>query len=204
MGYTPQPTKLKPPSKKETHMKYTITTLAIIAGITIIILISWMTSSNNEVRLRNAITAKQKDNTSQLDNTLKVISQNAQVTTEQKEAIKDIIIGNAQARKGGTGTLATLVQESVPNMDQTTVTYRQLMNTITAARNTWTDNQRQLLDLKREHDNLIDMFPSSIFVGSRGKIEVTIVTSTKADESFKTGKDDDTELFKKQPTKVER
>jgi hypothetical protein len=160
----------------------------------------WLSASNGEARLRNQITAKQKDNTSQLDNTIKVITQNAQVTQEQREALKDVIVGNAEARATHGGSLATLVHEAVPNMDQTTATYRQLMNTITAARNSWTENQTALLDLKREHDNLIDTQPSRFFVhtmGGKEKIEVVIVTSTRTDQSFQTGKDDNTDVFGK-------
>jgi len=38
---------------------------------------------------------------------------------------------------------------------------------------------------------------TSWFVGGRGKIDVQIVTSTRAEAAFETGKDDDTDLFKK-------
>lgn len=168
----------------------------------LIFVIMYFSYNNSETRIRNAIVAKQRDNTSQLDNTVKVISQNAQVTSEQREALKDVIVGNAEARAGsrGSGNLATLVHEAVPNMDQTTQTYRQLMNTITAARNQWTENQRELLDLSREHNNMLTLQPSAFFcvtLGGKQPIEVTIVTSTRTEESFKTGKDDDTDLFKK-------
>jgi len=176
-----------------------IATVALFIGV-----VMYFSYNNSEARLRNQIAATQTDNRSQLDNTIKVITQNAQVTTEQREALKDIIVGNAQARSNKGGSLATLVHEAVPNMDQTTQTYRQLMNTITAARNAWTQRQTALLDLNREHDNLIDLQPSRFFVhtiGGKDKIEVVIVTSTRTEESFQTGKDDDTDLFKKsQPT----
>lgn len=165
-----------------------------------IFVVMYFSYNNSETRIRNAIGAKQRDNTSQLDNTVKVISQNAQVTSEQREALKDVIVGNAEARSSSGGSLATLVHEAVPNMDQTTQTYRQLMNTITAARNQWTENQRGLLDLSREHNNLLTLQPSAFFcvtLGGKQPIEVTIVTSTRTEESFKTGKDDDTDLFKK-------
>jgi hypothetical protein len=78
------------------------------------------------------------------------------------------------------------------------------MNIIVSQRDGFKFRQKELLDLKREHDNLIDLFPSSLFVGSRGKIDVIIVTSTRTEEAFKSGKDDDTKLFTPTPTNAEK
>jgi hypothetical protein len=165
---------------------------AVICALCIIIVITCISYSNQEVRLRNQITAKQRDNTSELDNVQKKISQFVQVTDLQMAAIKDIIVGNAIARKGGSGSLATLVTEAVPNID--TSTFNNLQNVIAGSRDAWTMRQKELLDLKREHDNLIDVFPSSLIVGSRGKIEVVIVTSAAVKENFLTGEDNNTKL----------
>lgn len=152
----------------------------------------WVNYSNAEVRLRNQITAKQRDNQSELDNVQKKISQTVQVTDMQMAALKDIIVGNAEARKGGSGSLATFVKEAVPNVD--TTTFNNLQNIIAGSRDAFTMRQKELLDLNREHDNLIDTFPSSFIVGSRGKIDVVIVTSGRAKDSFKTGEDNDVKL----------
>ena len=127
----------------------------------------------------------------------KKISQVAQVTDGQKQALLDIFVQHAKARTGEGPDKAVVkwIHESVPTVD--TKTFTQLQNIIVASRDAFTERQRELLDLKREHDNIIDMFPSSLVCGSRGKIEVVIVTSSRADEAFKTGKDDDTSVFKK-------
>lgn len=180
---------------------YVLAFLGFIAVFGIVFLTMWASYTNGEARLRNAVGAKQRDNQNQLDNTIKVISQNAQVTDAQKEAFKDIIVGNAQARAQHGGTLATMVQEAVPNLDTTSQTYRQLMNIITAARNSWTEKQTEILDLQREDDNYFDTFPSSFFVhtlAGRVKMDrVTIVTSTRTGNAFQTGVDDDTNVFNK-------
>ena len=161
--------------------------------VAVIILASMFVSySNQERRLRNQITAKQRDNTSELDNVQKKISQSVQVTDLQMAAIKDIIVGNAQARKGGSGTLATFVTEAVPNLD--TTTFNNLQNIIAGSRDAFTMRQKELLDLKRAHDNLIDTWPSSLIVGGRGKIDVVIVTSAHVKENFRTGEDNDIKL----------
>lgn len=171
--------------------------ISIIVGVSVFVLVlvvglTFVSFSNKEHRVRNQITAKQRDNQSELDNVQKKISQSVQVTDIQMAALKDIIVGNAQARKGGSGTLATFVTEAVPNLD--TGTFQNLQNIIAGSRDAFTMRQKELLDLKREHDNLIDTWPSSMIVGGRGKIEVTIVTSSHAKENFRTGEDNDIQL----------
>jgi len=151
---------------------------------------------NKEVRLRNLITAKQTDNKSEMDAMWKIIDQNAQVTVLQKNALMDIFNGYAEARTGNdsSASLMKWITESVPNVDQST--YTKLMNTITAQREGFKFRQKEILDFKREHDNLITTFPNVIFatILGRHKIDVVIVTSTRTENAFKTGKDDDTTL----------
>jgi hypothetical protein len=158
---------------------------------------------NHENGLRTAIVAKQKDNQSELDNCVKKIGQSAQVTDAQKNALIDIFKGYAQARSAGKegGSLANWIHEAVPNVD--TSTFNNLQNLIAASRDRWTMQQKELLDLNREHDNVITMIPSGLVCSlfGRKKIDVTIVTSTRTEKAFATGLDDDTAVFpeKKQP-----
>lgn len=151
---------------------------------------------NSEVKLRNLITNKQTDNKSQMDKMWKNISQTAQVTDMQKSALIEIFNGYAQARTGGgnNGSLMKWVQETVPNVDQTT--YTKLQNIILAERDGFAMRQKEILDFKREHDNLIDTFPNNIFAAllGRNKINVVIVTSTRTETAFETGRDDDIKL----------
>jgi hypothetical protein len=167
----------------------------LIAGI--IILAGSITCSNREKSLRNAITAKQADNRNQMDALWKSIAQVAQVAEKDRQSLQDIFVNYAGARGGTNGNSAVMrwIQESAPNVD--TKTFQNLQNTIVAERDSFKFRQQELLDLNREHDNCIDLWPSSMFVGGRSKINVTIVTSTKVEDSFKTGKDDDVDVFKK-------
>jgi hypothetical protein len=179
----------------------------LVLGLVIVLILGifFVTTMNKETRLRNQITAKQTDNTSEYDNLWKKLSQSAQVTDAQKEALREIIVGNAQARKSGGGSLATMVHEAVPTVD--TSTFNNLLNIVTSSRDAWTMRQKELIDLKREHDNIIDLFPSNLIcmVLGRQKIDIKIVTSSRTGEAFKTGKDDDVDLFnRKKETKVEK
>jgi hypothetical protein len=183
-----------------TTTKLVLIGIAVFGLIFVFSLFLYGVSVNNkEVRLRNTITAKQKDNNSEYDNMWKKISQVAQVTDAQKDALKEILVSHAKARSGddSKNLIMKWVQESIPNVDQST--YKTLMNVITSSRDSFTMRQKELLDLKREHDNLLDTFPSGTFLAMFGKqkIEVVIITSSRTEEAFKTGKDDDVNVFQK-------
>lgn len=177
--------------------------IVIVAGVCLVLaLVIYFCMSvsykNREVQLRNLIKTKQTDNKSEFDNVWKKISQVAEVTDGQKEALKEIIIGYAQARGSGGGTIAKSIHEAIPNVD--TSTFNNLQNIIVSARDGFTRRQKELLDYKREHDNLLDSPISGWFLSGKEHIDVTIVTSSRTEKSFDTGKDDDVDVFKhKQP-----
>ena len=183
--------------------------ILIFGGIAVVVLglvfalvvgVWWFSTSNKEIAIRNQIEAKQTDNKNVYDSTWKQISQCAQVTDAQKQALLEIVTGYAKARTGnGGGSLATSVHEVVPTMD--TTTFNQLINIITAARSRFERVQTEILDLSRAHNNCLTLFPSSIVCGGRPKIKIDIVTSTRTDNAFETGKDDDVDVFQKPKTK---
>ncbi len=173
-----------------------ITSALVVAAITTALLITYAVSVNNsEVYLRNSIAAKQKDNESEYDSMWKKIAQAAKVTDAQKGALLEILVAHAEARSGNSGTaVVSWLKESVPNVD--TTTFNNLQNIIAASRDQFTVRQKELLDLKRKHDSLLDSFPSGVFLTllGRNKIDVTIITSSKAQETFKTGTDDNVDI----------
>jgi hypothetical protein len=178
-----------------------LATIVVIIGLGLIIGVMYMNYSNTEVGLRNRIEAKQKDNTSRFDNMWKEINQVAQVTEGQKNALREIFEGYAKARSGSGdgGSLAKWIHESVPNVD--TSTFNNLQNIITGSRDRWTEEQAKLIDLNLQHDNCLMQAPSSWFVGSRPRIEIKIVTSSRTEAAFDAGKDDDVNVF---PRKAEK
>ena len=153
---------------------------------------------NSETSIRVAIEAKITDTKSQFDNMWKKISQTAQVTDAQKEAITEIMVGYANARsqgRDGSGSFINALHEAIPNVDVST--FKNLQNIITGSRDAFTMRQTELLDLNREHEKLIRTIPASIVCSMFGRrsIDIVIVTSSKTEESFKTGKDDDVSVF---------
>lgn len=181
-------------------------TLGILAAILIpllVVIVYVFSVSNNEAGLRNLINAKQTANTTEQDNMWKTIKQTAQVTEAQKDAIMQVVVGYATARGGNgkAGSLATLVHESVPNVD--TTAFVKLQNVIDSKRSEWTRAQKELIDYKREHDNLIDMQPSGLVCSilGRKKIEIVVITSAQTKETFRTGEENEVDLFQKTDTK---
>lgn len=177
-------------------------TIAILSAFIIpllLILVYVFSVSNSEAGLRNLINAKQVANTTEQDNMWKTIKQVAQVTDAQKNAIMEVVVGYATARGGNGkgGSLATMVSESVPNVD--TSAFVKLQNVVDSKRSEWTRAQKELIDYKREHDNLIDMQPSGMICSilGRKKIDIIVITSAATKETFRTGEENDIDLFNK-------
>jgi len=106
-------------------------------------------------------------------------------------------MGYAQARTGtgDKGAIMSWIQESVPNVD--TTTFNNLQNIIVSSRDGFTMRQKELLDLSREHNTMLGQIPWGSILRAMGRnaIEITIVTSSRTEESFESGKDDDVSVF---------
>ncbi len=155
----------------------------------------YVSYSNAEIRLVKQIEAKQKSNENHFDTMWKVISQQAMITEQYKDSFKDIygdIMANRYSGEGG--SLMKWVQESNPQFDSSL--YSKLMTSVESLRLQFQRDQDQLIDLNNEHNMLIATLPGSLFVGNRPEIEITVVTSARTDETFKTGQDNDVDLFK--------
>lgn len=167
-----------------------------LASVVIVGFLMYASYSNAEVRLRNQIAAQQRKNEAVFDNTWKIIQQQAGVADHHKDSFRQIYADIMDARYSQSGGEAMRwIQEANPQFDSSL--FSKLMTSIEAQRTIFTREQNALLDLKREHDNLLQTIPSSIFVGSRSPIDVVIVTSAKTTQSFDSGQDNDVDLFKK-------
>lgn len=174
-----------------------IASLAIVGVIAIFIItvaVMYVSTSNTEIRLRNQIDAVQLDNQNEFQLMWTRIEQVTQVTRAERESVERIIVNYADQRtgEGGGGRFINAVREAIPNIDN--ATFVNLQNTIVASRDRFANRQRQLIDLKREHDNIIMTFPGSIFVGNRPQVDITVITSTRTQETFQTGLDDNIKL----------
>lgn len=165
--------------------------LAVVIGL-------WaMGLYNGASTLRNQYESKVRANEAVFDNMWKKISQSSQVTDAQKDAMKEVFVGYAQARSGTGGSSASFinaVREAVPQFDA--ATFRNLQNIITGSRDEWTANQVALVDISREYNLMLVKFPSNLILGMLGfqKIDPKIITSSRTEKAFATSKDDDVDL----------
>ncbi len=175
--------------------------ILIAAGITAFILIFFfgckITVKNNEVRLRNSVMAEKTIYESNFDKMYKVIAQVAQIPAAAEKTFNniypDLIKGRYSNARGG--SLMSWITENNPQFDFSL--YKDLERAIEANRQEFYEEGRRLKDMQREHRNIIMTWPGTMFLDAKDTISVTIITSDKTEGVFKTGKDNDIELFKK-------
>lgn len=183
-------------------MNKTILSLIVVAGLgllTSIILFTYGVGQYNSANtLKNTYEMKVKDNSSEFDNTWKTISQAAQIPEAKKNAFKEIYTDYAAARTSdGQGKVMAWIKESNPTIDLST--YDKLMNIIVGTRQSWTFRQKELVGIAEAYNLKLSVFPSNVILGMLGfqKIDPKVITSARTDEAFRTGQDNEVELFKK-------
>ncbi len=177
-------------------MKKGLLVAALIMGALILVCGGiGISTSNSEVRLRNEAEAQQENLKVVFDATWKIISQKAGVSEKYADDFKDIYPKLMEGRYGDEhgGAMMSWITEHNPEFD--TSLYQDLMRSIEAERTKFAREQKVLLDIVREHNNVRETLPGSIFVGSRPEIEVKLVTSAKTDEAFSSGQENDIDLF---------
>lgn len=170
--------------------------LAVAFFIGIIVLVMGISASNSEVRLRNQGEAQEQVCKNNFDAMFKKIAQIAQVSDQYKETFKEIYPALIEGRyKNDGNTLMKWVQESNPNFD--TKLYDKLIDVIESSRDGFKHEQDKLADIAREHKDLLGTWPSSMFVGGRPPMNVTFVSSANTKEVYRTGEENDIDVFKK-------
>ena len=172
-----------------------ISLILVISGILIISgILMCVSYSNKEISLRNQSNAQIGKIEGVYDKMWKVIQQKAKVTSEYKEAFKEIYPELISGRYSEGEELMKWIQEDNPDFDASL--YKDLMQSIEILRTEFQHAQERELDIIREHNNLRQKFPGSLFVGNREEINYNIISSTQAKTIMTTGLDDDIELWK--------
>lgn len=154
---------------------------------------------NQEVTLRTQYEAKTDANKADFDNVWKTISQVAQVPDKYKQDFQSVYESYMSARSGGndgTGSMLSFLTEAVPQYDAKEL-YVKVQTVVEAKRESWTTRQKELRDIKREHDVLLRTLPGAFYnlFLNRNELPVVLVTSTRTEESFTTGTDDNVKLY---------
>lgn len=174
-----------------------IVTLTII-GIVVLIggwfALTYINTSNTEITLRKNVEAQNEVCMSYYDKVWKIIKQKAQVADKYKSSFREVYTDIMSERySDGGGQLMKWIQESNPEFDASI--FKDLQRSIEVERNGYLLEEKKLIDLDREHDTYIAVFPNSMFVGSRGETEVKTVRSSRTNDVFESGEDNDVDVF---------
>ena len=181
-------------------MKAALIALGGLFGVVLIFVViaslMYFNADSSEVGLRNQIKAQQKVNEVSFDTTWKIIAQKCQLKDDFKEAFTKFYPELMKGRhyEAG-GSFMKWIKESNPKFDASL--WKDLMVTISGERKTFERNQAKLIDLQRAHNDVLTQAPSRFFVGGRPPIDIKIVTSTKTEKTFESGKEDDVDLSPK-------
>jgi hypothetical protein len=167
-------------------------------ALVIIGLVIYVGTINSEARLRNQFEAQEKANEVIFDNVWKTISQQAQVTDAYKDGFKEVWTSIVSQQNEGqrNATMSAFISKINPGKFSSAL-FSKLMNTIEAQRKEFTNNQRKLIDIKREHDNLRTTVPGCWIVGGKPELVLKLVTSGRTNDAFESGRDEDTDVFKR-------
>ena len=173
-------------------------TVKIVLGsavgvILLIVFLMNINTDNTEIDVRERYGAQKEVCAANFDKMWKIIKSVAQVSEQYKEtfltAYKPMMEGRYDQ-----ATMMKWVQEDNPDFDVSL--YADLNIAIEANRNAFFREQQKLIDINRVHKNLLQKFPSSIFIdGGIEFLDHKIITSTKTEKVFATGKEDDIDLF---------
>lgn len=176
-------------------MKALIVSLSSVVFLGVIFAVMFVSLNNQDKVLRNSIKAKESSREAVFDETWKTIKQVAQISDKYSKDFKEIYPQLMEGRYGNEkgGSLMKFITESNPNFD--TSLYVKLSNVVEAKRAEFTTAQKQIIDLKREHDNLLDTFPGSFLISNREKVEIKVITSGHTKEVMESGEDNQVDLF---------
>lgn len=152
---------------------------------------------NREATVRVQFEAQQKVNESSFDKTWKIIKQQSGVANTERDSFRQTYTEIMTATKGvaGNGQLASFFTQA--KVDISPQLFSQLMTTIESQRESFHRDQQKLLQIQAEHDKCFEVQPSGMILsmfGRQNNLKAKLVTSSKTNEAFETGEDNDTDL----------
>lgn len=179
-------------------IKYSI--IALVSIFLLGTIGSVISTSNDEIDLRNRFKQKMDERTAFYDKMWKTISQKSQIAIKNDSSFAKNVDVIMSGRKDSPQVFMKWVQESNPNANYSTVSslYADLSNMIEGQRTDFFMQEKMIQDIRKEHDNLLDKFPSGFILSTimgREKLVYKPITSDRTDEVNKTGKDNDVSVF---------
>jgi hypothetical protein len=154
--------------------------------------------NNREVNLRIAVERCQDNLRNEYDATWKKSRQTAGVTEKYGDDFRAMYEQIGKQGSSGVGGFINVLHADNPNLPPDT--YTKLQTVIEASLDRYAREQKTLQDKKGQHDIILREFPGNILFSLLGRkeIEIHIVTSTRTEDAFRTGLDDDVTLFSSQ------
>lgn len=169
-----------------------IFTAGVALVVSTVVTIMYFTYNNREIDLSTQITAQNKVIENYYDKMWKILKQKAGITEKYRDSFKDIYVGIMKGRySDGGGEMMKWIQESNPQFDASL--YKDLMNSVEVERTGFYNAQNRLIDMSREHTNLLRKAPSRWFIDAQ-PIPIRIITSDQTESVIKSGKDNNIEL----------
>lgn len=176
------------------------TIITIISGVAVIIVLAiiWFSMSvsyqNKEARYVNQFKAENQKIEATYDNMWKEIQQIAEVTDNYKESFKEIYVQITDARYDkDNGVLMKWITESNPQFDVSQ--YEKLSNVIEVERKRFLNAQTKIIDIVREHNNMLDVIPSKWFLSGKEYLEYEVISSSITKDVMRTRLDEDVHVF---------
>ena len=179
-------------------MKYAI--LGMVVLIFIGLIGSVISTSNQEVELRNRFKQKMDERTAFYDKMWKTLSQKSQIAVKNDSSFARNVNAIMAGRKDAGQLFMKWVQESNPNANYQEVSalYADLSRSVEGQRDGFFMQEKMIQGIVLEHDNIMTRFPSGFILSSfmgRTRLTYKPITSDRTDNVIETGKDNDVKLF---------
>lgn len=185
----------------EQNNKTNQTLQAILAAICVMIVVLVITAlicglgiwsiTNAEITTRHQFEATQKSIELIYDELWKTIAQQYEIATTERETFNKAMTDILKSERGvvGNGQLVSYLKQSKIDIPQDL--FKTLMTTVEAKRESFRAQQMKLLQLKAQHDNLLDGPISQFIVGYKPRLEVHLITSEQTEKAIQSGQEND-------------
>lgn len=172
------------------------TTIVILSIVAVIVILTAMYFSynNKEIALRKEAEAQRGNVEAVRDRMFQIIREQANVSTEYRDAFNEIFPKIIEGRYKDGGSLMKWIQEANPQFD--TSLYQTLQNSIEVQRTSFTAAQTRMLDIIKQRETLIEQLPSCWFIKNKSEIQYIVISTTNTKQVMASGVDDYTFSFK--------
>lgn len=169
-------------------LKYTIISLASLLFVGGVVIFSMYISYNNtHVDFHNQYDAQVGVVETRLDNMWKIISDKFSMSQQYAEDFKEVASTNS-SNFGQGGEMWKWVQATYPQIDSSI--YKEVMSSIESERKGLENAQKRIIDIAREHNNLVMMVPGKWFISDQTPLEWVVISSKESKNIMITREDE--------------